>query len=89
MAAVAIMIKYFQVVINVSLETTRTIIDQGLNEFNSLVELTEADMKALCMAIRHPGGIINNTMANIADQPLTICDPGHLILINRRWCYNY
>ena len=72
MASVAIMRTYFQVVINVSLETTRTIIDQGLNVFNSLVEFTKADMKMLCTTIRRPGGMIINPRANISDQPPTI-----------------
>ena len=79
MAAVATMRTYFQDVINVSAETARTIIDKWLDEFNSLVKFTEADMKALCTTIRRPGGMINNPRANIADQPPTICDPGHLI----------
>ena len=36
-------------------------------------------MKTLCTTIRCPGGMINNPRENIADQPPTICDPGHLI----------
>ena len=40
---------------NVSLESFRTIIDQGLDEFDSIVEFTEADMKTLCTTIRCPG----------------------------------
>ena len=79
MAAVAIMRTYFWFVINVSAETSRTIIDQGLDEFDSLVEFTEADMKTLCTAIRRKGRMIINPRANIADQPPTICDPTHLI----------
>ena len=79
MAAVAIMRTYFWFVINVSAETSRTIIDQGLDEFDSLVEFTEADMKTLCTTIRRPGGMIINPRANISDQPPTICDPDHLI----------
>ena len=43
------------------------------------MELTEADMKTLCTTIRRPGGMVNNPRANIADQPPTIRDPGHLI----------
>ena len=58
---------------------TRTIIDQGLDDFDSLVELTEADMKTLYRTIRRPGGIIIKQRENIANQPPTICDPGHLI----------
>ena len=79
MAAVAIMRKYFRVVINVSSERGRTIIDQGLYEFDSLMKFTEADMKTLCRTICCPGGMILNSRANIADQPPTISDPGHLI----------
>ena len=70
---------YFRVVINVSAETARTIIDQGLDNFDSLVEFTKADMKTLCTTICHPGGMIINPRANINDQPPTIRDPGHLI----------
>ena len=36
-------------------------------------------MKTLCMTIRCPGGMIINPRKNIADQPPTIRDPGHLI----------
>ena len=79
MAAVTIMRTYFRVVINVSSETAWTIIDQGINEFDSLVEFTEVDMKTLCTTIHRPGRMIINPMANIDDQPTTICDPGHLI----------
>ena len=73
------MITYFQVVINVSSETARAIIDQVLNDLYSLVEFTEADMKTLCTTICLPGGMIINPRGNIADQPPTIRDPGHLI----------
>ena len=45
------------------------------------MEFTKADMKILCTTIRRPGGKIINTRANIADQPPTIRDPGHLIAI--------
>ena len=79
MASVAIMKTYFRVVINISSETARTIIDQGLYDFDSLVEFTEADMKTLCTTIRRPGRMIINLTENIADQPPTIRDPGHLI----------
>ena len=79
MASVAIMKTYFRVVINISSETARTIIDQGLYDFDSLVEFTEADMKTLCMNIRRPGGMIINLRANISDQPPTIHDTDHLI----------
>ena len=79
MAAVKIMKTYFRVVINVSAETARTIINQGLDDFNSVVEFTKAYMKTLCTTICRPGVIIINPRANIADQPPTILDPGHLI----------
>ena len=79
MAAVAIMRTYFRDVINFSEETARTIIDQGLYDFDSLVEFTKAYMKILCTTICRTGGMINNPRVNIADQPPTICDPGHLI----------
>ena len=79
MAAVMIMRTYFRDVISVSAETARTIIDKGLHDFDSLVEFTKADMKTLCTTIRRPGGMIINLRENIADQPPTICDLGHLI----------
>ena len=79
MAAVKIMKTYFRVVINVSAETARTIIDQGLDKFDSLVELTKSYMKTLCTTIFCPGGMIMNPRDNISDQPPTICDPGQLI----------
>ena len=60
---------------------SRTIIDQGLDDFDSLVEFTKVDMKTLCMTISCPGGMIINPRANIADQPPTISDPGHFILM--------
>ena len=47
MAEIAIMITYFRDVFNVSAETARTIINQGLDDFDSLVEFTESDMKKL------------------------------------------
>ena len=50
MAAVAIMRTYFRDVMNVSAETARTIINQGIDDFDSLVEFTEADMKTLVTA---------------------------------------
>ena len=43
------------------------------------MEFDEADMKTLCTFIRPPGGMIINPRANIADQPPTIRDPGHII----------
>ena len=43
------------------------------------MEFIEADMKTLCTTILCPGGMIINPRANIADQPPTISDPGHLI----------
>ena len=79
MAAVAIIITYFRVVISVSVETSRTIIDQGLDDLDSLVEFTEADMKRLCTTILRPGKMVINPRADIPDQPPTIRDPGHLI----------
>ena len=79
MAAVTMMITYFRVVINVSAETARNIIGQGLDDFDSLVEFTEADMKTLCTSIRYPGGIIINLRDNISDQPPTIRDPNQSI----------
>ena len=79
MAAVAIMRTYFWVVINVSAETARTIIYQGLDDFDSLVEFTKADTKTLCTTICCPGVMIINPRDNIAEQHPTICDPGHLI----------
>ena len=90
MAAVAIMRTYFLDVINVSAETARTIIDQGLDEFDDLVEFTKADMKTLCTTICSPGGMINNPRANIADKPPTIRDPGHLnsIVVEKRLLMN-
>ena len=86
MAAVAIIRTYFRVVINVSAETAWTIIYQGLDDFDSLVEFTKADMKTLCTTICRPGEIIINPRANIADQPPTISDPGHLIsMVADQW----
>ena len=79
MDAVAITITYFWVVINVSTETAQTIIDQGLDDFDSLAEFTEADMKTLCTTIRRSDGMIINQRENIIDQNPTIRDPGHLI----------
>ena len=70
---------YFRVVINVSSETAWTIIDKGLDDFNSLVEFTESDRKTLCTTISCPGGMIINPRANITDEPPNIRDPGHLI----------
>ena len=55
MSAVVIMRTYFRDVINVSAEKARTIIDQGLDDFDSLVGFTKADMKTLCTSIRLPG----------------------------------
>ena len=79
MAAVAITRTYFRVVITISAETARTITDQGLNDFDSLVEFTEVDMKTLCTTIFCPSGMLINPRANISDQPPTIRDPGHII----------
>ena len=79
MAVVAIMRTYFQVVINILSEMARTIINQVLDDFDSFVEFTEADIKTLCTTICRPGRMIINLRVNIADQPPTIRDPGHLI----------
>ena len=79
MASVVIMRTYFQVVIKVSSETVRTIIDKGLDDFDYLVEFTKAEMKTLCTTICCPGGMMINPRVNIADQPPTIRKPGHLI----------
>ena len=67
MAAVAITRTNFQDVINVSEETAWNIIDQVLDDFDSLVEFTEADMKTPCRTIFCPGGMIDNMRANISD----------------------
>ena len=79
MVAVAITRMYFRVVINVSEETSRTIINQVLDDFDYLVELTEADMKTLCTTILCPCGMIIYPRDIISDQHPTISDPGHLI----------
>ena len=79
MAAVTIMRAYFRNVINVSTETAQTIIDQGLDDLDSLVEFTEVDMKTLCTTIHRPGRTINNSRANIADRPPTIREHGQLV----------
>ena len=55
MDAVAIVRTHFRDVINVSEETAWNIIDQVLDDFDSLVEFTEADIKTLCTTIRRPG----------------------------------
>ena len=55
--------------------------NQGLDDFDSLVEFTKADMKTLCTTICRPGGMIINPRANITDQPPTISEPGHIILV--------
>ena len=81
MADIVIMITYFRDVVNVSAETAWSIIDQRLDDFDSLVEFTVEDMKTLCTTIHCPGGMIINLRANIADQSPTICDPCHLILM--------
>ena len=79
MAAVAIMRTYSQEVTNVSAETAQIIIDQGLDDFDSLVEFTKADMKTLCTTIRRPRRMINNPRENIDEQPTTILDPCYII----------
>ena len=79
MAAVAITRTYFRDVIDVTSETVWTIIDQGLNEFNSLVEYNKVDMKTLCTTIRCQSGMIINPRANFAAQPPTLRDPSHFI----------
>ena len=68
MAAVTIMRTYFLVVINISAETAWNIIDQGLDDFDSLVEFTKEYTKTLCTTIHSPGGMIINPRENIADQ---------------------
>ena len=78
-AAVTITRTYFWDVIDVLEETDQTIIDQGINDFDSLVEFTKADIKTLCTTICCPGGMVLNPRANIVDQPPIICDSGHLI----------
>ena len=71
---------------SVSAETAQTIIDRGLDDFGYLVEFTKLYMKTLCTTIRCPGGMIINPRADIADQPPTIRDPGHLIsLVFEKW----
>ena len=79
MDVVAIMRMYFRFTINISAEMARTFINQGLDDFDSLVEITKADMKTLCTTTRRPSGMIINSRTNIADQPPNIRDPGHLI----------
>ena len=79
MAAVTIIRTYFRVIMNVSVETAQIIINQGLDDFDPLVEFSEADTKTLCMTILCPGGMIINMRANIADQPPTVREPIHLI----------
>ena len=86
MSAVAIIIKYFRVAINILVETSRTIINQGLDDFDSLIEFTKEDMKTLCTTISCPGRMIINPRENIANQPPNISDPGHLIsMVAEKW----
>ena len=68
-------------VINLSAETAWTVIDQRLDDFDSLVQFSEADMKTLCLTFCRPGGMRINLRANIADQPPTIRDSSHLISV--------
>ena len=79
MANIAIMRTYFQDVINVSAETARWIVDQGLDDFDTLKDFSESDMKTLCATARYPGGMIPNPTAHVAGQAPTIRDPGHVI----------
>ena len=79
MATITIMRTYFQVVINVSEETARNIIDKWLDDFDSLVEWTKAETENLCTNIRCPGGMIINPRAIITEKHTTIRDPGYLI----------
>ena len=79
MANIAIMRTYFQDVVNVSAETSRIIVDQGLDDFSTLVDFSEADMKTLCATVRRPGGTIANPQAHVENQPAEIRDPGHVV----------
>ena len=72
---------YFADIVSVSAENARTIVDQGLDNFTTLSDFTEDDMKTLSTTVCRPGGIIVNPRAALADQPPTIRDPGHLISV--------
>ena len=65
--------------INTSTDTVRTIVNQGLDDFNTLADFSESDMKMLCARVSRSGGMIPNPTANVAGQPPTIRDPGHVI----------
>ena len=79
MVAVAIIRTYFRVVINLSAETAQTIINKVLNDFDYLVEFTEADMKTLCTTIHGTGEMIINPRDNSAEKPPHIRDQGQPI----------
>lgn len=50
--------------------------DQGLNDFNDLIGLTEDDIDAICTNVKKPGGTIPNPNAGVANQPAVIPNPG-------------
>ena len=79
MANIVIMRTYFQDVVNVSAEASRIIVDQGLDDFITLVDFSEVDMKTLCAAVCRPGGMIINPQAHVPNQPTEIRDPGHVV----------
>ena len=66
MANTQAMRAYFQNVINVSAKTVYTIVDQVLDDFASLSDFSEANMKTLYITIRRPGGTIVNPRTSVA-----------------------
>ena len=78
MAAV-LMRQYLETVVNVSAPTARVMTDQGLDDFDTVTDFTEDDMKTLCVSIRRPGGLVPNPRAADPNQPPEIRNPGHVV----------
>ena len=66
---------YLENFISVSSPMARVITDQGLNNFNTMINFSESEMKALCVTIHHPEGLVLNPRATNTGQPEDLREP--------------
>ena len=81
MAAAAVMHTFLEGKINVSTTTAQSITDQGLDDFDEIVNLSEEDMKTMCNNVRSLEGNIMNPHTAVVGHPPTIRNPGSVISI--------
>ena len=77
---------YLENIVSVFTQTARVITDQGLDDFDTLTNFNEENMRTLYVTICHPRGLVPSPRAVDPGQPADICDPGHFISMLAKKC---